>query len=451
MKKRRHAASLSAFELVGLLPDAERDALLKRIGDDGTAWLKGAWDMRARPDQQPPGGDWSIWLVMAGRGFGKTRLGAEWVRQIAQDDGSARIALIGASPREVREVMIEGESGLLSVTPRDCRPKWHPARRRLIWPNGAQAFIYGASAPESLRGPQHSHAWADEIGKWPHALAAWDNMLMSVRLGRHPRVLATTTPAPTALLRRLTGDPKVEQTRGRMQDNRASLSPAFLDAMEATYGGTRLGRQELDGELLFDQDGALWTRAMLEHCVSRPDRQRHGRGRGRDAFCRVVVGVDPPAGEKGDACGVIAAGLDEAGIAHVLEDASIARPSPEQWARRVAETAERWTADRIVAEANNGGSMVRSVLHAVNAMLPIKLVHASAGKTARAEPVAALYEAGRVLHIQVFPQLDDQLCGMLQGGRYAGPGRSPDRADALVWALTELMLQQKNHVRFRSI
>jgi phage terminase large subunit-like protein len=445
VRGRPHAATLSAYEHVSLLPDRQREVLLERIGADGAALLMRDWTLRARPDQLPPAGDWSIWLVMAGRGFGKTRLGAEWVRQIAQEDASVRVALISASPREVREVMIEGESGLLAISPRAARPKWHPARRRLTWPNGAQAFVYGASAPESLRGPQHSHAWADEIGKWPHALATWDNLLMSMRLGRHPRVLATTTPAPTALLRRLNSEPNVVRTTGRTQDNRGGLPSSFLEAMEATYGGTRLGRQELNGELLIDQEGALWTRAMLERCMSRP----HDPERG--ALCRIVIGVDPPAGEQGDACGVIVAGVDDTGIGYVLDDASIAKPSPEQWARRVAEAARKWDADRIIAEANNGGTMVRAVLHAVNEALPVKLVHASAGKVARAEPIAALYEAGRVIHNQAFAELDDQLCGLLQGGRYIGPGRSPDRADALVWALTDLMLRKKNDIRFRNI
>lgn len=432
----RDAASLSNFELAALLPDHERSALIHRIGRDGWVRLSGRWEHRARPAQLPPPGDWTVWLVMAGRGFGKTRLGAEWVRGIAEADGTARIALIGASQAEARAVMVEGESGLLAIAPPWARPDWQPSRRVLCWPNGARATLYGAADADTLRGPQHSHVWADEIAKWPRGLDAWDNAMMGLRLGATPRALATTTPRPVALVRALVERSGTVVTRGRTQDNRAALPPAFLDAMERDYGGTRLGRQELDGELLLDVDGALWTRALLERCrmSARPN---------TETFRRLVVGVDPPASARGDACGIVLAGLGIDDRAYVLDDASVEQPSPERWASAAVNLARSWNADRIVAEANMGGAMVESVLRAAEANVPVRLVHASRGKSARAEPVAALYEAGRVHHAGMFAALEDELCGLLTGGGYAGPGRSPDRADALVWALTELCLSSR--------
>ncbi|MBO9574491.1 MAG: DNA-packaging protein [Sphingobium sp.] len=379
---------------------------------------------------------------MAGRGFGKTRAGAEWVRGIAEADGRARIALVGASLHEARAVMVEGASGLLAIAPPDDRPRWRPSRRQLRWANGAIATIYGAADPEVLRGPQHSHGWADEIGKWPNGIAAWDNLAMGMRLGARPRIVATTTPRPVPLVVRLHADPSVVVTRGRTQDNEAALPEAFLAEMRRGFAGTRLGRQELDGELLLDVEGALWTHALLDRC-------RHIGA--MPELVRVVVAVDPPASAQGDACGIVVAGRDIDGTAYVLEDASVRGASPEQWARRVAEVAGRWRADRVVAEANNGGDMVRAVLRAAQIALPVRLVHAARGKCARAEPVAALYEAGRARHAGLFGALEDQLCGMTIDGRYEGPGRSPDRADALVWALTEISLSYSGNARLRSL
>ncbi|WP_339822936.1 terminase family protein [uncultured Parasphingorhabdus sp.] len=426
------------------------------------------WNFWARPEQRPPAGDWSIWLIMAGRGFGKTRAGAEWVRQIAECDGSARFALVSANYAETRTVMVEGESGLLSIAPPKQRPNWEPSLKRLTWENGAQAHLYSAAEPEGLRGPQHSHSWCDEIAKWLNnagqAEAAWDNLKMGLRLGYRPQMVATTTPRPVPLVRALAGGEAVI-TRGRTQDNDLHLPVAFLTAMEGDYGGTRLGRQELDGELIEDFEGALWTRAMIEECRVSRNAVRVERSRdtlapsnrsldfARDerevGFARIVIGVDPPASAKGDACGIIVAGLGADGKAYVLADTSVEKASPETWARKVADAADRYDADRVIAEANQGGAMVKSVLHAAKISLPVKLVHASRGKVARAEPVAALYENGRVHHVGAFPQLEDEMCGLLVGGGYEGPGRSPDRADALVWALTELMLGKSRVPRVR--
>jgi phage terminase large subunit-like protein len=296
-------------------------------------------------------------------------------------------------------------------------------------------FYYSAAEPESLRGPQHHIAWADEIAKWPMGPEAWDNLMMGMRLGQQPRTVATTTPRPVPLIRALTGvDGKrprgVVITRGRTADNRASLPGSFIAAMEESYGGTRLGLQELDGEMIEDVAGALWTRALIERC----------RVAVVPMLRRIVVAVDPPASAHGDACGIVVAGIGTDDRAYVIEDATVGGVAPERWARAAASAAARHGADRVIAEANNGGAMVESVLRVADAGLPVRLVHASRGKVARAEPISALYEAGRVAHAGAFPDLEDELAGLQAGGGYAGPTRSPDRADALVWALTELML-----------
>lgn len=427
------------------LEPEEQAAFLDGLTTDDLQKLLHSWKIWARPDQIAPQGHWGTWLIMAGRGFGKTRAGAEWVRSIAEQNGAARFALVGANFAEVRTVMVEGESGLLSIAPPSQRPVWEPSLKRLQWTSGAQARLYSAAEPEGLRGPQHSHAWCDEIAKWMNnagqAMAAWDNLKMGLRLGVSPRVAATTTPRPVPLVRKLTVDSNVAITRGTTFDNALNLPEAFLTAMAVDYAGTRLGRQELDGELIAELEGALWSRLILE--ASRVDDV--------PSFVRIVVAVDPPASAHGDACGIIVAALGHDQQAYVLADRSVQKPSPEQWARAVADAAALWDADRVIAEANQGGAMVKSVLQAADIALPVKLVHASRGKVARAEPVAALYENGRVHHIRSFPRLEDELCGLLIGGGYEGPGRSPDRADALVWALTELMLGRRTKPNVRNL
>jgi phage terminase large subunit-like protein len=395
----------------------------------------------------PPEGAWGLWLILAGRGFGKTRAGAEWVRMIGENQDDAIIALVGANLAEARAVMVEGESGLLSVAHPGKRPEWEPSLRRLRWPGGAQARLYSAAEPDSLRGSQHGYAWCDEIAKWHNgggqALATWDNLKMGLRLGERPRIVATTTPRPVALLRKLLAEKEIIVSRGATTDNRSNLPTAFLEDMQRDYGGTSLGRQELLGEMLDELEGALWSRDLLERC-----RTLAGAGIKPQ---RVVIGVDPPASSSGDACGIVVAGLGGDGRACVLADVSVEKASPERWARAVSDATQFWSADKIIAEANQGGEMVRSVLQAGEYILPVKLVHASRNKTARAEPVAMLYEADRVRHIGVFAKLEDQLCGMMAGGDYEGPGRSPDRADALVWALTELMLGRQSRPQLRNL
>ena len=396
------------------------------------------WGMSARPEQLPPDGNWRVWLIMAGRGFGKTRAGAEWVRAIAEANCDARIALISSSLAEARAVMVEGESGIIACSSPERAPVFEASLRRLRWPNGAQAQIFSAAEPESLRGPQHSHAWCDEVGKWPvtadRATRCWDNLVMGLRLGSEVKVAVTTTPRAVPLVQRLLNmkdNGSAEVTKGSTYDNAGNLPPRFMEAIESEYAGSQLARQEIGGELVTDIEGALWSRSLIEGCRENAPPCEHRR---------VVIAVDPPASANGDECGIVVAALGSDGKARVLADCTVSKALPDAWACAVAVAANEWKADRVIAEANQGGAMVESVLRAAESNLPVKLVHASRGKIARAEPVAALYSAGRAAHCGHFARLEDQMCGLMLGGEYAGPGRSPDRADALVWAMSELML-----------
>jgi phage terminase large subunit-like protein len=418
---------MSALETLARLPASKRRRMIEQHGADA---VRTNWSLWCQPGQGAPPGNWRTWMMTAGRGFGKTRAGAEWVRAIAES-GNAKIsiALVAGTISEARSVMVEGESGVLAISPAATRPLWEPTRGRLLWRTGAQAFVYSGENPEKLRGPQHGYAWCDELAKWAYPTETWDNLQLGLRVGERPRALITTTPRTVPLIRSLLKAPDVVVTRGATRDN-LFLPEAFVQSVTDAYGGTRWGRQELDGELLEDVEGALWTRAVLEAC----------RVRDAPGLRRVVVGVDPPASVGGDACGIVAVGVDENQNGYVIADASVSGRSPEGWAAAVAGLAARVGADRVVAEANNGGDMVASVLRVADYGMPVKLVHASRGKVARAEPVSFLYERGRMRHAGAFPDLEDELCGMMSGGGYEGPGRSPDRADALVWAVTELML-----------
>lgn len=427
------------------LDEQTRLKRLRLLSEEERRELQYHWQVWARRQQLPPEGGWAIWLIMAGRGFGKTRAGAEWVRMVADTDPGARIALVAASLGEARAVMVEGESGILACASPMHQPAFEPSLRRIAWPNGAQATLYSAGDPETLRGPQHGYAWCDELAKWDNASGraarAWDNLLLGLRLGERPRILGSTTPRAVPLLRRLLGgeeEGRVAVTRGATEDNKDNLPARFIRDIRREYAGSLLGRQELDGELIADLPGALWTRGLLEGA-------REPAASAEAA--RTVIGVDPPTSSDGDECGIVVCALGADGIGRVLADLSLAKATPERWARAVAKAAAAWQADRVVAEANQGGEMVASVLRAAEIALPVRLVHARKGKAARAEPVAALYEAGRVRHAGIFAALEDQLCGLIAGGSYEGPGRSPDRADALVWALTELMLKQKAQPR----
>jgi phage terminase large subunit-like protein len=430
------------LERLALLAPKDRAWVMECLSDGELRVLNEWWERWAHKGQFWPKGDWRVWLIRAGRGFGKTRAGAEWVSQMARDVPGARIALIGATLEDARRVMVEGPSGLLAVAWEGETLEWRASAGELVFGSGARALIYSAEAPEKLRGPEHDFAWADELAKWPAGGgdAAWDNLMMGMRRGAQPRVVVTTTPRPVKLMRRVMALPGVRETRGRTRDN-LHLPRSFVEAMVADYAGTRLGRQELEGEMIDDVPGALWPRALIE-------RQR----RTLDVpLLRVVVGVDPPAGTEGDACGIVAVGLGTDRHGYVLADASVAGRSPEGWAAAVAACAARFEAECVVAEKNQGGAMVESVLKAAETGLPIRLVHASRGKSVRAEPVALLYEKGVLWHADVFAALEEEMAGLQAAGGYQGPGRSPDRADALVWAVTELMLGRRGQAAVRVV
>jgi phage terminase large subunit-like protein len=401
------------------------------------------WTWQAHGGQREPaacesGGDWRVWVMMTGRGFGKTRAGSEWVAARARETPGARIALVGASLDDVAKIMVEGQSGLLATARTGERPIWFSTKRELHFPSGATAFAYSGEKPSRLRGPEHHFAWCDELAKWARPDATWGALRLGLRLGERPRILVTTTPRPVAALKRILGEARTAITHGRSSEN-VHLPDDHLDAVTALYAGTRFGRQELDGELIEDAEGALWTRDLLD------ESRVAGMGTVTSScpLRRIVIGVDPPAGVAGDACGIVVCGLGEDEVGYVLADLSAAGLTPEGWARKVAAAAEQWGADRVVAEANNGGAMVEAVLRGASVNLPVRLVHASHGKAARAEPVAALFESGRAKLAGTFPKLEDELCGLVMGGGYQGPGRSPDRADAMVWALWALLLERR--------
>ncbi|WP_293551224.1 terminase family protein [Parvibaculum sp.] len=372
-----------------------------------------------------PDGPWTTWLVLGGRGAGKTRAGAEWIRGLVANGEAGRIALIGETLGDVREVMIDGPSGLCAIG--GGRPRYEASRKRLLWPNGAVAQGFSASEPESLRGPQFDAAWADEVGKWRYAEAAWDMLQFGLRLGARPRQVVTTTPRPTAILKRLLADETCAVTRASTYANRANLADAFFRTVIARYEGTRLGRQELDAELIEDNPDALWSRETIDKT----------RVRKAPDLVRVVVAVDPPAtsGPNADECGIVVAGIADDGRAYVLDDRSMGGLTPLTWASRAAKAFRDHEADRIIAEANQGGEMVSTIMRQVMPAAPLRLVRATRGKRVRAEPVAALYERGQVAHVGALARLEDQMCDFVPG-----TGKSPDRLDALVWALTDLVL-----------
>jgi len=362
---------------------------------------------------------------MAGRGFGKTRAGAEWVRFLAETGTGRSVALVGDTAEDVRQVMIEGSSGLLAVSPPRGRPTWHRSLRRLDWPSGMVARCYSAADPEQLRGPEFDHAWADEIGKWPYE-AAWDNLMLALRVGAAPRCLATTTPRPRRWLRELAVAPDTVLVRGASVENAANLAPGFIAAMKARYGQGMLGRQELLGELIESLPGALWHRGGIKAC--------RAAAPARAALRRVLVGVDPAIGGPGET-GIIVAGRDEGGLIWILEDASAAL-APAAWASRVHRAVRRWRAEAVIAEVNQGGALVQSLLAQAGTPLPVRGVRAMRGKSQRAEPVAAAYDRGEVRHAAEFPVLEDQMCGCVPGQRQVP---SPDRLDALVWVVNALL------------
>ena len=412
------------MEALAGLPEAEAEALIADLDDRAMLYNWAAW---ARPKQETPAGDWRVWLILAGRGFGKTRTGGEFIRQQVDAGNARHLALVGPTAADVRDTMIEGESGLLRIYPPEQRPKYEPSKRRITFHNGAVASAFSADEPDRLRGPNHDLAWADELASWRYP-DAWDMLMFGLRIGRHPRAIVTTTPKPVAVLRNLLAieDGSVVTTRGSTYENRNNLAASFLSEILARYEGTRLGRQELHAEILDDVEGALWSRVMVEE----------HRSHEPPALTRIVVAVDPAIskGPGSAETGVVVAGVAEDGHGYILEDRTL-RGSPNEWGLAAVSAYHLHQADRIVAEANQGGDMVRHTLRTVDPNVPVRLVHASRGKRTRAEPIAALYEQGRVHHVGYLADLEDQMCGWVPN-----EGASPDRVDALVWALTELMI-----------
>lgn len=393
-----------------------------------------AWENHAHPGQIPPTDrQWRNYLMRAGRGAGKTRAGSEWTISRVRD-GYRYIALVGRTAADVRDTMIElGDSSIMKVARPWERPVYEPSKRRLTFPNGAIAVAYNGDEPDQLRGPQHDSAWVDELAKFRRPQECWDNLMFGLRLGKNPQVFITTTPRPIPIIRKLSADKNTIDVRFSTFQNAANLSPIFLQAIKEQYEGTRLGRQELEGEILEDTPGALWTRDLIERT----------RVHKLPALTRIVVGVDPSvtSEEGSDETGIVVAGRDAAGHGYVLHDASL-RGTPNAWAWACVNAYHDWEADRIVGEANNGGDLVEVNVRTVGPKVSYKKVHASRNKQTRAEPISSMYEQGRIHHVGTLPELEDQLCTWVPGEK------SPDRMDAMVWALTELMLGSGDSSRF---
>lgn len=410
-------------------------AILSRLTKAEASYFYYDWTAWARDKQLPPPGDWRIWLILAGRGFGKTLAISQWALAQAKAMPKSRGALVAPTAGDARDVLVEGVSGILTVAPPDFMPEYEPSKRRLTFPNGSMATLFSADEPNRLRGPQHHWAVCDEIAAWQYP-EAFDMLLLGLRLGDNPRCAIATTPRPVALIKRLLDDETVAVVRGSTYENRLNLAPAFFKGIAKRYEGTRLGRQELMGEVLDEHAGALFKRGYIE--AARVDSARDLR--------RIVVAIDPAvtANAGSDETGIVVAGVDGDGHGYVLEDSSL-KASPDGWARAAVEAYRRWSADRIVAEVNNGGDLVEHTVRTVDANVPLTMVRASRGKRARAEPVAALYEQGKIHHVSsdlgVFEDLERQMC--------EGTTKSPDRVDALVWAITELMLREDSEVVMR--
>ena len=411
--------------MLASLSEQERQEWLAQLSTEQLASLKYDWRFWARPGQLPPDGDWRTWLVLAGRGFGKTEIGAQWIRERVRD-GAKMIALVAETQKDLEEVMIPR---LIKVSPEIEAPEVRYKPVRIKWPGGAVAYGYNGTEPDQLRGPEFDTAWVDELAKYSKARETWDMLQFTMRRGV-PKVLVTTTPRPIPIIKDIMAKSGTAVTRGKTLDNADNLAAEFIEDIMAKYAGTRLGRQELDGEIVDDVPGALWTRAMLDttRVAEAPE------------MARVVVAIDPSGtdgDDEGDDIGIVVAGRGVDGRGYVLEDCTC-KLSPDGWARRSITAYHRHQADRIVAERNFGGAMVGAVIRAADGSVPFKEVVASRGKAARAEPVSALYEQGRVSHVGSFTALEDEMC-LMTGSGFVGEG-SPNRVDALVWALTEVML-----------
>lgn len=423
-------SELSLVEVLASYPPEKREELLGAMSEEEQFAMLYSWECWRRPKQATPPGDWRVWVILAGRGFGKTRTGAEFVREQVEANRAGHIALVGATASDVRDTMIEGESGLLSIFPPNQRPRYEPSKRRVTFSNGAIAVAFSADEPDRLRGPNHDLAWADELAAWRYP-DAWDQLMLGLRIGDLPRSVVTTTPRPVPVLRRLlkSDDGTVVITRGSTYENSNNLAGAFLTEMKRRYEGTRLGRQELLAELLEDVEGALWNRDVfdLDRVNKAPD------------LVRIVVAIDPAvtSHETSNETGIIVAGVGIDGHGYVLDDYSV-RGTPTEWASAAIKAFKYYNADRIVVEANQGGDMVTHTLRTVDKNVPLRAVHASRGKRTRAEPVAALYEQHRIHHVGLLSTLEDQMASWVPD-----ESPSPDRLDALVWAFTDLMIDAK--------
>ncbi len=411
------------------LPPEISEQLLKDMPPE----LEGDWELLARREQLPPSSDWTTWLLMAGRGVGKTRTGAEWIHEKIRR-GANWVALVGPTAADARDVMIEGQSGLLACARPEERPIYEPTKRRLTWPNGATATAFSADEPERLRGPQHEVAWCDEIGAWRYADAAWSMLMLGLRLGPRPQVVATTTPRSIKLIKKLVkrsqdDDSGIIITQGSTYDNLENLSPAFAKAIISEFEGTRLAKQEIEGKLLEEFAGALWSLDKLS--------QLRIRLKELPKRTRTVIAVDPPIKESSEEsmAGISVAGKGEDGLGYVLQDASL-HGSPADWASAAVKLFYHYEADAIVAEVNQGGDMVEHTIHSVDPDVKVIQVHASKGKALRAEPISAHYDRNNVRHVGVFTELEDEMCTFVPGESKW----SPNRLDALVWALTELLI-----------
>lgn len=412
-----------------LLPGEERAAWISQLSQQEAGLLEYDWSgFWARPAQLPPPGQWAVWLILAGRGFGKTRTGAEWVRASVRQ--FPLVNVIAATADDARDIMIEGESGILAICPDSERPLYKPSQRRLEWPNGARTLIFTADEPDRLRGKQHMRLWADELASWRYP-ESWDQAMFGLRLSNDPRAVVTTTPRPTPLIRALISDPNVIVTRGSTYDNRANLSPVFYEQIITKYEGTRLGRQELNADVLEDNPGALWHRDRLDQL----------RVWDAPQMRRVVVAVDPSGGDgpENDEQGIAVCGVGQDGHGYMLDDRTC-KLSPEGWARVAVNAYHDHKANYIVAEKNFGGDMVTQTIKTVDPKVPVKLVTASRGKAARAEPVASLDAQGRIHQVGSWPEMEDELCSWDP----LGAGRSPNRLDARVWGFSELLVTTKS-------
>lgn len=443
---------LSVYDRLVALPKHKRDAILDTLGAKTMEVAREQWRCIARPEQLAPGTDgaaidredWDFWLALAGRGWGKSRTGAEFICEKAEQIPGGHFAIVGATSADTRDTMIsyghegtEGAAGILAISRPDFRPLYEPSKRLLTWPNGSTGTAYSAEEPDRLRGPQHHGFWADELAAWKRLRETWDMLMMGNRLGANPQGCITTTPRPLDVVKELLANSRTATARGSTYDNRANLAPAFFNTIISRYEGTRLGRQELLAELLEDVPGALWTLAMIDaaRVAEAPE------------LTRIVVAVDPAvtSTETSDETGIVVVGVGKDGDGYVLADHS-GKYSPNGWASEAVALYNRWKADRVVAEVNNGGDLVEAAVRTVDQSVPYKAVHASRGKRVRAEPVAALYEQGKVHHCGIVQsnghrhgalvKLEDQQCSWDPTGK----GKSPDRVDALVWGITELML-----------